>query len=114
MRKLDIFTQAYIACALWTSDTNGLGVSDIDPIALECIIADCERFQDAYSHLWHDDSLAGHDLWLTRNRHGSGFWDRPSSVYSDANATRLTQAAHEFGERSLYAGDDTKLYVSQG
>lgn len=28
-----------------------------------------------------DWAQVGHDLWLTRNRQGSGFWDRDDGVY---------------------------------
>jgi len=39
-----------------------------------------------------DPVQVGHDLWLTRNHHGTGFWDRPE-VYSTANAGLFTQFA---------------------
>ena len=31
----------------------------------------CERESEQYSA----EDLAGHDFWLTRNGHGTGFWD---------------------------------------
>lgn len=46
---------------------------------------------------------AGHDFWLTRNGHGSGFWD---GGWPEPAATRLTDAAHAYGEFNLYVGDD--------
>lgn len=39
----------------------------------------------------------GHDLWLTRNRHGAGFWDRPE-IYGEENARILTLMARAMGE----------------
>ena len=39
-----------------------------------------------------DPVQVGHDLWLTRNHHGTGFWDRPE-VYGTANAGLFTQFA---------------------
>src|SRR6056300_403211 len=36
----------------------------------------------------------GHDFWLTRNRHGAGFWD---GDWADDGDT-LTELAHSFGE----------------
>ena len=54
----------------------------------------------------YDEQRAGHDLWLTRNHHGAGFWDRGLGEVGE----RLTKAAHGLGERSLYAGDDCYLY----
>jgi hypothetical protein len=47
----------------------------------------------------YDASNAGHDLWLTRNRHGAGFWDRglPKAV-----GEALSTAARNMGEIHLY------------
>lgn len=28
---------------------------------------------------------AGHDLWLTRNGHGTGFWDRDNDTYGETS-----------------------------
>ncbi len=96
---------------------------DISLEALAKIVADCERFEaenretleaaiatgevkcgpdfDAWGH-------AAHDLCLTRNHHGAGFWD---GDWPEPYAQRLTDAAHAFGESNLYAGDDGKLYL---
>jgi hypothetical protein len=52
----------------------------------------------------------GHDLWLTRNRHGAGYWDR-TELPKDLR-DRLTDAAHKAGERDLYIGDDGLIYQS--
>ena len=43
----------------------------------------------------------GHDLWLTRNRHGAGFWDRGLGELGD----QLTATAHQMGEQALYVVD---------
>lgn len=39
----------------------------------------------------------GHDLWLTRNGHGVGFWDRPE-VYGEQLAELFTRISHAMGE----------------
>ena len=41
-------------------------------------------------------SQAGHDFWLTRNRHGAGFWDR-GDLYGQFSQ-KFTDLAHTFGE----------------
>jgi hypothetical protein len=41
----------------------------------------------------------GHDLWLTRNRHGCGFWDRGLGELGD----RLSEAARLLGGVDLYS-----------
>jgi hypothetical protein len=125
MPDLDEFTRAYIEAALWSTnddyeeplDTN-YDIDDIAPDALATIIADCQKFQagneadlalayDLYPQRdWSPESQAGHDFWLTRNRHGAGFWDRGISEVGD----RLTDASHECGEVFLYIGDDGAIY----
>lgn len=56
-----------------------------------------------------DASQHGHDLWLTRERHGVGFWDRGYGPAGD----RLTATAHKLGEADIYVGDDNKLYFAR-
>lgn len=51
---------------------------------------------------------AGHDLWLTRNGHGCGFWepgDWPAGI-----GKGLDKLAKEFGTFDLYVGDDELVH----
>jgi hypothetical protein len=114
--KLDAFTRAYIECALWSStDDDGepldsaYSADDIAPDALREMIEDCRAFQaDQSADLADIDSAqAGHDFWLTRNRHGAGFWDRGLGGIGQ----RLTDAAHVWGSVDLYLGDDGRIYL---
>lgn len=57
--------------------------------------------------IMNDASQAGHDFVLTRNGHGTGFWDRD---YGDAG-DELTKWAKTFGEMNAYVGDDGKVHV---
>lgn len=61
----------------------------------------------------HDYSYAqaGHDLWLTRNGHGAGFWDRGlDTVVNDKElGDWLTIGAEALGSRSVYLNDDDNL-----
>jgi hypothetical protein len=126
VKKLDTFTEAYIVCALWSSTDNAdesggsplddkYTMADIDPTTLAIMISDCEDFQTANAELLaqaaeeHGYTLeqAGHDFWLTRNRHGAGFWDRGLGEIGK----RLTDMAHPYGEVDLYVGDDDKIYA---
>ena len=52
----------------------------------------------------------GMDIWLTRNGHGSGFFDH-SYDYDDSEKN-LTQNAKNLGGVDLYVGDDGILYFS--
>jgi len=126
-QQLDTFTIAYIGAALWTSTDNSTpqggeplddnyGIGDIDPDSLAAMVADCQRFQgenaddlSQYDHPHYTAAeLGGHDLWLTRNHHGAGFWDR-DCLPTDAGK-RLTDAAHSYGGYSLYVGDDGSVH----
>ncbi len=128
IQKLDSFTLAYIEAALcYTNDElndNGgdplgkhYGINDISDETLDIIKRDCELFQYAcagyikrvyYSHSGCSvDVLAGHDLFLTRNHAGAGYWD---GDWSDEVESLLAEAAHAFGEFNLYVGDDGKIY----
>jgi hypothetical protein len=49
----------------------------------------------------------GHDIILTANHHGAGFWDRGLGELGRS----LTSVAHTLGSYDLYVGDDGKLYA---
>jgi hypothetical protein len=54
---------------------------------------------------------AGTDFWFTRNRHGTGFWDRCYDPAHKVTLDALSKAAKAFGEQYVTLGDDGKLYV---
>lgn len=125
--QIDEFTRGYVTCALWLCDESpGSGewskfdefFADLSTAALKSMQDDCVTFQGlnaetlalAYEHDAYTAARAGHDFWLTRNRHGSGFWDGDLGEAGDA----LTTAAHSYGERSLYRGDDKLIYEGEG
>ena len=117
--KLDTFTRAYIECALWSSndwsrDDGGdpldknYSADDIAPETLAKIVEDCALFQVACAdYIGAESELAGHDFWLTRNGHGSGFWD---GDWPEPEASLMSQASEAFGNIDLYVGDDGKIY----
>lgn len=130
-RDLETVLSAYITCALWSS--NDYWAEDEDPepfdswasrddIAAESVQSmreDCAAMidgaKDVVGSEWWDDEQFGHDFWLTRNRHGAGFWDRhygdERGSLEDAAGDKLTKMAHIYGESDLYTGDDGKVYV---
>lgn len=121
--EIDTFTRAYIECALWSttdnSDDSGgepldanYSVEDIAPDTLAEMVRDCVSFQSDNADLMEemtlaDDGRAGHDFWLTRNRHGAGFWD---GDWRKDIADRLTAYSYAAGSYDLYVGDDGKIY----
>ncbi|GAA5172539.1 hypothetical protein GCM10023321_72520 [Pseudonocardia eucalypti] len=114
---VDAMLTAYVETALWSStgddgDTlDGLYTADdLDPDALAEMRSDCKDF--ARSNIADLDGMdpaqAGHDFWLTRNRHGAGFWYRGLGDLGD----RLTTDAHAWGSVDLFVGDDNIIYTS--
>lgn len=106
----------YLECALWSStideagETHGdevYGIHEIDPQSRDLVEADIRAFVtsnyfDVVRYLRERPAdYFGHDFWLTRNRHGAGFWDRGLGALGD----RLTDAAHAYGESYVYAID---------
>lgn len=112
-KTLDAFTRAYIECAMWTlgDSLDHLGLHDIAEETIATAVRECAAFRRLHSFLLHatgaNDTQNGHDFWLTRNRHGAGFWDRG---YLGDIGQALTDAAHAEGEADWYLGDDGMVY----
>ncbi len=70
------------------------------------MVADCKRFQEENADdistypggQYTSEEIAGHDFWLSRNGHGSGFFD---GDWPDAG-DRLDKASEAYGEVYLY------------
>lgn len=120
MGNVKDFVRAYVDAALWSSsdesdDSGGepldrnYGPDDIAPATQRQMIFDAVSFYRAHVMHFDNASQAGHDFWLTRNRHGAGFWD---GDYPEPQATMLTKAAQAYGEYGLYVGDDGQIHGS--
>ena len=121
------------------------GPKDLAPETLARIVADCERFQSenrlslgVYEPAretgeWTGAELAGHDFWLTRTGHGTGFWDRfyaRSTALVDLDRDKPEERKQAilarvgdklsarcrwrtaYPELNLYVGDDGRLYLT--
>jgi hypothetical protein len=118
---LDQFTRAYLKCALWTSDPyahisgewsehDDWTIDNIDDASIARAVDVCADFQtanradlDELNDTFHiDDARHGHDFWLTRNRHGAGFWDRGYELLNKDIARRLTDNAHAYGSADVF------------
>lgn len=119
---LDAFTAAYIMAAYWTSTGDGgqpSSEAELAPEGLEVARESCATFQrdyadllqEAYDRVGYDASRAGHDFWLTRNGHGTGFWDR-DELEDGELGERLSDAARAAGGSDLYDGDSGMLYFT--
>jgi hypothetical protein len=117
--ELHAFIDGYKQCALWSTTASGddlpesdqsftdlgYGIDDLDEEAAGQMERDCIDFIDANLTDLNEFvqrtrcgwRAAGGDLWLTRNRHGTGYWDRDAGEIGQ----RLTDAAHAHDETSL-------------
>lgn len=117
-------TRGYLECALWTTlldeDREADSIYDVSDFAPEAVTQaseDCSRFETENAADLADfpdspdgdspEAFVGHNLWLTRNGHGTGFWDRDLGEVGD----RLSEAARKMGESCVYVGDDERLYI---
>jgi len=82
-----------------------LFVSENADLFVEYVLAQPKAF-DAESVGRH----FGHDLLLTRNGEGTGFWDRGLGELGD----RLTEAAKAYGSTLVDLDDDGVLIVAEG
>lgn len=132
--ELDDMLDGYITCALWSTNDesrddggdpldDNYGPEHLAEYTLDRMRVDCERFarenentlraafdapggvNGGAGRSW---SNAGHDFWLTRNRHGCGFWETPD--WPEREGQVLTKAADAFGEFYLYVGDDGMIH----
>jgi len=129
------FLDSYLETCLWSStdESNEQGgdpldqnysVEDFSDEALAKAVKDCNAFIKRAEKLMDeaveikkragkvipDDNQHGHDFWLTRNRHGAGFWDRGYGAVGD----KLTEIAQSFGEQYAIVGDDGKIHLEGG
>ena len=106
------FVTAYLQCGLWTCcDENGEPLdglytpNDVSNETVRQVREECRLFIESNAR-WlegEDPTQAGHDFYLTRNRHGAGFWD---GDYEPEQGKALTQAAHVWGEAYFIVVDN--------
>lgn len=113
------YLDAYITTALWSSldrDDNPLddnySIDDLAPESVDRANKDIQAFINAVEKQGldtsdHEYSQVMYDFWLTRNGHGTGFWD---GDYEKILGDKLTDICEKIGSVDLYVGDDNKLY----
>jgi hypothetical protein len=115
--RFDDFADSYLETAIWADRPEGCDANRVWPACIPQILEDCYRFQRenerlldaAYQLLrldegdWrpYDVTDAGHDFWLSRNGHGTGFWDRELGEVGD----KLHEAANAYGSMDVLPGD---------
>lgn len=122
----DVFEDAYISALLAIENDNNdqpldknYAAGDFGPGIEARLRSEARAFYMACADLLKDENLTyenrfyaavdmgGHDFALTRNGHGSGFWD---GGWKEPAAKIMTYAAKACGERHLYVGDDGLIY----
>lgn len=109
---LMLFIENYITAMLWTEELEEWDMSDIELSSFNHIVNECTQFFKKASFLLNLDDveeikIAGHDFWLTRNGHGSGFWDRDESTYN-GNGDKLTKIAKKFGSSDVVFDEENE------
>jgi len=116
-KELQEFLSSYLEAASW-ADCPEENIQDglsFDKESFNTAKLDCEKFLDEnYAFIKYHLNQAGHDFWLTRQHHGSGFWDRPE-MWGKETAKKLTKESHKFPERSIqieqFGGEKLKYLV---
>jgi len=89
---------------------NGFDENDINSVSKSKTRKEIEEFINLLSDTTLDEVEPfdlGMDFWLTRNHHGSGFWDKG---YSEEAEEDLMSVVKNFKEKNLIIGDDMMLY----
>lgn len=107
MEKIEEILKHYLIAALWTGDlASEFDTEDFEEDSIESSRKDIISFVEKAGTLLGElePSQIGHDFWLTRNRHGVGFWDReylPKEIKE-----KLTEICHLFDEVNIDVEND--------
>lgn len=119
----DTVTDHYLLAGLWAdaSDEAGEQVEDAHVTysppdvdsrdaareAVAAFLAEATQDAEAWAIITADAEQAGHDLWLSANGHGAGFWDRGHGAAGD----RLHEMAKRLGSATIIIGAEGPDYV---
>lgn len=127
------FLRGYLECAIWSSSDpdseepldSTYTIDDIDADWLKVAEEDCAVFGRNFAFKLQEfgeltgceDSHLGHDFWLTRNGHGTGYWDRYMDASAEADDREkaetvgrlLSDGCKQFGEKCLMPISGGKL-----
>lgn len=127
--QINTITEHYLNALLWTMPGDRIALCDLPLGTIEQANQDVIKFISACGALFdqamecyndgygqHPDAGSaeaafGYDFALTRNHHGTGFWDRYNEGLPKFLGGALTRVCHKkFNECDLYIGDDGKAY----
>lgn len=109
--NMDLIVNQYMATAVWVDADENVDYMAIHPDSWATARIDCENFYNkalaaGYLADVTDPTDIGHNLWLSRNGHGSGFFDKDFMF-----STELQILARQMGEKCLYEGDDSHYHI---
>ncbi len=125
IQDLDTMAYWYVRAILWSETRDApeesgdepledtFSPEDMTPKFWKRVRLDILRFIAADEpQVWRiDPEKAGIDLWLTRQKHGAGFWDSPWIKGNGAYGQYLTMITDAtLPETYVYVGDDGELY----
>ena len=111
--SIDLILKSYLECALWVSELDEYTIEDISKESIEMSKADIIHFMNLVSKDYKtveeelfncDEEYIGHNLFLSRNGHGAGFFDE----YRD----RLQQYAKSLKPIEIWVGGDQIIYFN--
>lgn len=133
--QIDTITKHYLIALLWTmpgddeceNPGDAIALCDLPQETIEEAKQDVIEFVNTCGALFdqamqcydgygrHPDACSaeaafGHDFALTRNRHGSGFWDQEHEGLPRILGEALTRVCKWFQARNLYIGDNGRVY----
>lgn len=108
--SIDLILKSYLECALWASELDECGIDEIAKISVNKSTEDIQKFldlvskdNDAMNELFGcDENYIGHNLWLSRNGHGAGFFDE--------NKNKLQNYANTLKEINAWVGGKTVYF----
>lgn len=106
--------RGYTEALLWANEFDGRKVTKAGKAEIATIVEkflDMPNVEEAFlnSEYFKKPDYFGHDLYLTRNRHGVGFWEEDHC--NEEQGKLLTDAAHKLGESNEYVGSGGYVYV---
>ncbi len=118
---IDIIVDNYIGSLIWTQEgvgedaegndpMEGKTISDINKKSRDIISDEVKWFINSAGEVFEDlsDKQIGHDLWLTRNGHGAGFYDR---IDDNENLEIIDKLCDVLGGVEIYVNeDDGEIY----
>lgn len=125
LNKINIgaFVKSYLSTASWVTCESGEN-TEFTKEAIQIAKEDCEKLIKKVIDRFGEEKgtelltipgndltyLAPHDFFLTRNGHGTGFWDR-EDIYGEDEAKILTDISGEMGEVDVFhvKGKKSKL-----